>query len=139
MHSLHYLMMKTYLRLNRQVILQSAQLGLSPGQPKVLEYLAEFGEREQRAIAEHCEIEQATVGSILSRMEQAGLIERRQRPGNRRSLYVSLTAAGAEKAALLAPIFQEAEVRLMEALSEEEIRQLAALLEKAAFGPPAER
>ena len=68
--------------------------GTVAGQPKILEYLAEYGEHEQKDIATYREIEPATVGSILLRMETAGLIARRNRPDNRRSLYVSLTPKG---------------------------------------------
>ena len=101
MNSLHYLCMKTYLQMKHLVTAQVTPLGLSPGQPKILEFLAEHGEHEQKDIAEYCEIEPATVGSILLRMETAGLIMRRNRPNNRRSLYVSLTPKGEEMAQIL--------------------------------------
>lgn len=94
MHTLHHVWMKTYLQMKRLVSAQAMPLGLSPGQPKILEYLAEYGEHEQKDIATYREIEPATVGSILLRMETAGLIARRNRPDNRRSLYVSLTPKG---------------------------------------------
>ena len=87
MNSLHHLWMKTYLQLNRMVLDRAAALGLTPGQPKILEFLAAQGEHEQKAIADYCEIEPATVGSILTRMEAAGLVTRRNRPGNRRSAW----------------------------------------------------
>ena len=45
-------------------------------------------------IADCCEIEPAAAGSILLRMETAGLVTRRNRPDNRRSLYVSLPPKG---------------------------------------------
>ena len=94
MPSLHHLWMKTCLRMKRLVSAQAAPLGLSPGQPKIPEFLAQHGEHEQKGIADYCEIEPATVGSILLRMETAGLVTRRNRPDNRRSLYVSLTPKG---------------------------------------------
>ena len=94
MKSLHYLLMKTHSNVNRWIQSQAAALGLSPGQPKILECLMARGECNQKTIAADCEIEQATVGSILSRMERDGLVCRTQREGNRRSLYVSLTPRG---------------------------------------------
>lgn len=130
MNSLHHLWMKTYLQLNRQVLDQAAALGLSPGQPKILEFLDQQGEHEQKAIADYCEIEPATVGSILTRMENAGLVTRRNRPGNRRSLYVSLTPKGAELARTLRGIFADAEARMTAALTGPERETLTALLEK---------
>ena len=69
--------MKTCLRMKRLVSAQAAPLGLSPGQPKIPEFLAQHGEHEQKDIADCCEIEPATVGSILLRMETAGLVTRR--------------------------------------------------------------
>lgn len=130
MNSLHHLWMKTYLQLNRMVLDRAAALGLSPGQPKILEFLAAQGEHEQKAIADYCEIEPATVGSILTRMEAAGLVTRRNRPGNRRSLYVSLTPRGQELAGALNGIFAEAEAQITAGLTAEERQTLTGLLEK---------
>ena len=130
MNSLHHLWMKTYLQLNRMVLDRAAALGLSPGQPKILEFLAAQGEHEQKAIADYCEIEPATVGSILTRMEAAGLVTRRNRPGNRRSLYVSLTPRGQELAGALNGVFAEAEAQITAALTDEERQTLTRLLEK---------
>ena len=130
MYSLHHLWMKTYLQMNRKVMEQAASLGLSPGQPKILECLALQGECEQKAIAEYCEIEPATVGSILTRMEQGGLVKRRNRPGNRRSLYVSLTDRGAQLARTLEEIFLSAEEQMTADLTDEERAVLTQLLEK---------
>lgn len=130
MNSLHHLWMKTYLQLNRMVLDRAAALGLSPGQPKILEFLAAQGEHEQKAIADYCEIEPATVGSILTRMETAGLVVRRNRPGNRRSLYVSLTPRGQELAGALNGIFAEAEAQITAGLTAEERQTLTGLLEK---------
>ena len=130
MYSLHHLWMKTYLQMNRKVMDQAAPLGLSPGQPKILECLALQGECEQKAIAEYCEIESATAGSILSRMEAAELVIRRNRPGNRRSLYVSLTERGAALAQTLQGIFVSAEEQMTAGLTDEERTALTGLLEK---------
>lgn len=130
MHSLHHLWMKTYLQMKRLVSAQTTPLGLSPGQPKILEFLAEYGEHEQKDIAAYCEIEPATVGSILLRMETAGLVTRRNRSNNRRSLYVSLTPKGQQMAQILQGIFAEAEAQITAGLTEEERATLLQLLTK---------
>ena len=130
MHPLHQLWMKTYLRMKRLVPAQAVPLGLSPGQPKILEFLAEYGEHEQKDIADYCEIEPATVGNILWRMETAGLVTRRNRPNNRRSLYVSLTPKGAEMANILQGIFAAAEAQITAGLTAEERDTLFQLLTK---------
>lgn len=130
MHSLHHLWMKTYLRMKRLVSAQAAPLGLSPGQPKILEFLAQHGEHEQKDIADYCEIEPATVGSILLRMETAGLVTRRNRPDNRRSLYVSLTPTGQKIAQTVQDIFAAAEAQITAGLTEEERATLYELMSK---------
>ena len=130
MYSLHHLWMKTYLQMKRLVSAQAQPLGLSPGQPKILEFLAEYGEHEQKDIADYCEIEAATVGSILLRMENAGLIVRRNRPNNRRSLYVSITPKGEEMAQILRGVFAQAEAQITAGLTEEERTTLLRLLTK---------
>lgn len=134
MDSLHYLWMKTYLQMKRLVNAQSGALGLSPGQPKILEFLAEYGEHEQKAIAEYCEIEPATVGSILLRMENAGLVTRRNHPDNRRSLYVSLTPEGEQMAQQVRQIFAAAEDHVTAGLTAEEREQLQRLFGKCMQG-----
>ena len=130
MDSLHHLWMKTYLQMKRLVTARAAPLGLSPGQPKILEVLAEYGEHEQKDIDGYWEIEPATVGNILTRMEAAGLIVRRNRPHNRRSLYVSLTPKGEEMARTMRDVFAAAEAQVTAGLSEEERAALLRLLSK---------
>ena len=130
MESLRYLLMKAHTTLNRKIVAGVGKLGLTSGQPKVLDYLSRFGERDQKTIAAYCEIEPATVGSILIRMEAAGLITRRQRPGNRRSLYVSLTERGREAAAALDGVSAAAEKDASRAMSPDEVEALRAALER---------
>lgn len=130
MENLHYLLMKSNAMLSRRILSEVSRLGLTPGQPKVLDFLLQYNEADQKTIAAYCEIEQTTVGSILLRMENAGLVRRRQKDGNRRSLYVSLTPAGKEKAEKLMDIFLENENTATENLSETEIETLKELLTK---------
>ena len=130
MESLHYLLMKAHTVLSRKIVAGVRELGLTPGQPKVLDYLSRFGERDQKTIAAYCEIEPATVGSILGRMEAAGMIARRHRPGDRRALFVSLTEQGRERAAALEGVFARAEEEAARELTAEEVEALKAALER---------
>lgn len=138
MTSLHYLLMRSHSLLNRRILEEAAELGLSPGQPKVLEYLRLHGTQNQRSIADYCRIEPATVGSILTRMEEAGLVERRQKPGDRRALYVSLTAAGESAAEAVAQLFDRADRQASSLLTQAETEHLTALLEKVCAALPEE-
>ena len=130
MESLHYLLMKSHAILSHRIMAEASQIGLTSGQPKVLDFLSKFQEADQKAIAAYCEIEPATVGSILLRMEKMGLILRRQREGNRRSLYVSLTPEGNAAAQKIAEIFSKAEEPVRNALTAEELNTLKTLLSR---------
>ena len=134
MESLHYLLMKTHSLFSKRVMAEASHAGLTSGQPKVLEYLTLFGEADQKTIAAYCEIEPATVGSILLRMEENGLILRRQKAGNRRSLYVSLTDKGRNAATRVEEIFHRVEADSARVLSPDEVQLLQELLNKLCTG-----
>ena len=138
MASLHYLLMLSHSLLNHRILEEASALGLSPGQPKVLEYLLLHGTQNQRSIAGYCRIEPATVGSILTRMEEAGLVERHQKSGDRRALYVSLTPAGEAAANAMAAVFDRADAQAASLLTTAESLQLTALLEKVCTALPEE-
>ena len=130
MESLHYLLMKAHTMLQRRITAEAVKIGLSSGQPKVLDYLLQYEGSDQKTIAAYCEIEQATVGCILTRMESGGLVERRQREGNRRSLYVYLTDSGRRAAEDMRAVFAQADSRAAGGLSQQELAQLKYLLGK---------
>ena len=106
---LHRLLLRAQSAMNREILARASALGLSPGQPKVLEFLLHNGETNQKSIADYCEIEPATVGTILTRMERDGLIDRTRHEGNRRSLYVTLTQRGQEVAQAMDLAFRQAD------------------------------
>ena len=130
MEHLHYLLMKAQAMFSRKVLWEAGKLGLTPGQPKILDFLLQYKEADQKTIAAYCEIEQTTVGSILLRMENAGLVQRRQKDGNRRSLYVSLTQSGIQAAEQMMDIFQTVEMEAVADLSPEEEEALCRLLNR---------
>lgn len=129
METVHYLLMKAHTMVNQQILLRAAELGLTPGQPKVLECLMEHEGSDQKTISEFCEIKPSTTGDILAGMERKGLIARRQADGNRRSWYVYLTDKGRAAAAELANVFACAEENALRDLPEQDVAQLKRLLE----------
>lgn len=130
MESLHYLLMKSHSVMQRKIYSEAQKIGLTSGQPKILDYLYEHEGSDQKTIAGYCEIEPATLGSILLRMEQKGLIERRQENGNRRSLFVYLTENGKEVCEKMHDIFSQADERAIEGISSGEIEEIKTLLTK---------
>ena len=130
MESLQYLLMKTHTMLNKKIVSGAGELGLTSGQPKVLDFLTEHEGCDQKTIAAYCEIEPATVGSILLRMENQGMIRRIQHPGNRRSLFVYLTEQGRKAAKEMAKVFDSCEEEAAGSLPGEELEELKILLTK---------
>ena len=130
MENLHYLLMKSHAMFSRRVLAEVSKIGLTSGQPKILDFLLQYPEADQKTIAAYCEIEQTTVGSILLRMEKAGLVQRRPKEGNRRSLYVSLTPEGKKAAGQVMDIFRQVEETATAGLSPEEETVLRQLLDR---------
>ena len=130
MASLDYLLMKSHAMLSKKVLSEAGKLGLTSGQPKEVDFLLKSQKADQKTIAAYCEIEQATVGSILLRMERAGLVLRWNREGNRRSLYVSLTDKGQKAAEKMMDVFRREEEKAVSGLSTEEVDTLKNILLK---------
>ncbi len=73
---------------------EMTRIGLSPGQPKVLNYIAKHERCMQREIAEALDIEPATVSKILGNMVRAGLVERDPSAQRKRAETLTLTEEG---------------------------------------------
>src|SRR5207237_4472081 len=67
-------------------------LGLTRAQWQVLAHLARHEGINQAGLAEILEIEPITLGRLIDRMEEAGWVERRQHPSDRRARQLYLTA-----------------------------------------------
>jgi DNA-binding MarR family transcriptional regulator len=117
---LHYIVRLCHTLCNKKILQQTSTLGLSSGQPKILEFLEYHNGCEQKEIAKACEIEPATVTNLLARMEEAHLIERKQLNGNRRSWHVFLTAEGEIVTKKVMKIFDEVKKKAFEGFTVEE-------------------
>lgn len=86
--SFHYLVMAEQAMVQKALLARIKGSGLTLGQPKVLDYLKDHNGASQKDIAGGCHIEAGSLTSILNRMEERGIVERRMLHGNRRSSYV---------------------------------------------------
>ena len=75
--SFHYLSMANHMMVQKKLMEQLKDTGLTLGQPKVLDYLKDHDGASQKEIAAGCLIEAGSLTSILNRMEEKGLIERK--------------------------------------------------------------
>ena len=119
-HSFHYLIMAEHSIFQKELLNRLKDTGLTIGQPKVLDYLKDHDGAGQKEIARGCHIEPGTLTTILNRMEDAGLVERRMLNGNRRSLYVFLTEKGKGQLKLVTEAFSAMEEKAFQDISETE-------------------
>lgn len=109
METFHYLLMANQAIYQRRLMDCLKPTELTPGQPKVLDYLKDRDGATQKEIAAACYIEAATITSVLNGMEAKGLIERKRLNGNRRSFHVFMTEKGRELQMKVEEIFLKLE------------------------------
>lgn len=118
--SLHYLIMANQMLVQKSLMDQIKDTGLTIGQPKILDYLKEHDGSNQKEIARACFLEAGSLTTILNKMEEKGLIERRMLNGNRRSFHIFMTEEGKRKQQMVDKAFKEIEQKALSGISEEE-------------------
>ena len=107
----------------KKLMEQLKDTGLTLGQPKVLDYLKEHDGASQKEIAAGCLIEAGSLTSILNRMEEKDLIERKILNGNRRTFHIFMTESGKKNQKLVEEAFKKIEKTALNGISEEEQKQ----------------
>ena len=90
--SLAYLLSDTSRLLRRRFDARARGLGVSRAQWQVLFALSRNEGTNQACLAEALDVETITVGRMVDRLEEAGLVERRADPADRRAWRLYLTA-----------------------------------------------
>lgn len=126
--SLHYLLMTDYLLFQKAFLASIKETDLTPGQPKILDYLLYHDGAVQKEIASACHIEPATMTSVLFGMEKKGFILRKNLNGNRRSIYIYLTDKGRQLAKQIESAFRTMEEKALLDFSKDEKELLTAFL-----------
>ena len=116
--SFHYLSMANHMMVQKKLMEQLKDTGLTLGQPKVLDYLKDHDGASQKEIAAGCLIEARA--STLNRMEEKGLIERKMLNGNRRTFHIFMTESGKKNQKLVEETFEKIEETALNNVSEEE-------------------
>lgn len=128
--TIHYLLMASHLLFQKELLVTMKATDLTPGQPKILEYLLFHDGAIQKAIADACYIEPATITSILLGMENKGLVVRKKEGGNRRNLYVYLTDKGRMFAKQVKAQLEKIEEKALQGLGQAEKEMLLEYLIK---------
>jgi len=131
--SYHYLLLLNHSIYQKKMYEAIENLKLSIGQPKVFDFLKDHDGCIQKEIAVGCQIEPASVTSILLTMEKRGFIERRSINDNRRAHYVFLTEEGKRIANLVREAMLKVEEQVLENFTTEEKEILIKLLKKANY------
>ena len=118
--SFHYLAMAVHSMIQKNFMEQVKPSGLTSGQPKVLDYLRDHNGANQKEIAAACHIEPGSLTSVLNRMEESGLIERRMLDGNRRTFYIFMTEKGTQLKDIVEKNFVSIEEKAFRNISDEE-------------------
>lgn len=105
-------------------------LGLTRAQWSVIVQLCRKDGLSQNELAELLEIEQPSLVKLLDKLEESGLVERKQDSKDRRSNLVSLTAKSAEVLEPMQSISQEIRQSMLDGLSETEQELLLEQLSK---------
>ncbi len=114
----HYLSMSNHMMIQKHLMEYLKDSGLTLGQPKVLDYLKIYDGASQKEIAAACHIEAGSLTSILNRMEEKGIIERRMLNGNRRTYYIFLTESGKKLQKLVEQGFSKIEKEVWDGISD---------------------
>ena len=118
--SFHYMSMINHMTVQKKLMEQLKDTGLTLGQPKVLDYLKDHDGVSQKEIAAGCLIEAGSLTSILNRMEEKDLIERKMLDGNRRTFHIFMTESGKKNQKLVEEAFEKIEKTALNGISEEE-------------------
>lgn len=86
---------------------------------------------DQRGLAAAIGVDRNTIGIVVERLEQRGLLTRKVDPADRRARVLDLTPEGAALRRRLRPRMLAANARALEALSSEEAATLLSLLHRA--------
>ena len=93
----------------------------------MLDYLQDHNGASQKELAEGCRIEPGSLTSILNRMEEKGMVERRMLGGNRRTYYIFLTDKGEELLGIIQDKFKKLEETAFRGFSAEDRQQFMEL------------
>lgn len=124
----HMIVFKTYHAQRNTIRLHMSDYGLSPGQPKVLRYVAEHEDCKLKDIALACDVEPATVSKLLNALEDTGMLTRVVDKGNKRALQLRITDKGSTALSFWNTHCQEVEEQSLAGFDDVERQQFESYL-----------
>lgn len=114
-----------------QALTQAAGFDLTSVQFAALDAVAEQPGIDQASLAATISFDRATIGGVVDRLEQKGLIERAVSPADRRARLLQLTPAGRRALAAVRPVVEGLQAEILAPLSAKERAAFLALARKA--------
>lgn len=108
---------------------RAREIGVTRPQWQVLSVLLRHEGLKQGGLADILEVEPITAGRMIDRMQDAGLVERRADPADRRAWRLYLTDRGREITANLQPLAVETSNAALEGVSAKDAADLLRILE----------
>lgn len=109
---------------------EAAGYDITPVQFAALDALAHNPDIDQKGLAKLVAKDRATLGSVLERLEQKGLVDRRISPQDKRARVLALTEEGKTVLAKLLPVVMALQKDILPGLDDDEYRQFIALASK---------
>jgi MarR family transcriptional regulator, transcriptional regulator for hemolysin len=130
MDSVIFDIIETSRHLRRAFDRRALASGATPTQWRVLVKLARMGDGQRQIdLAESIDVEAITLGRMIDRLEQAGLVERRRDDADRRAWRIFLTPAAAPVVETLQTLGDQFHADALEGLSLEDIQAARRVLE----------
>jgi Transcriptional regulators len=104
------------------------------GQPRLLSLISQNNGASQRDLAEEMDVRPSSMTEMLLRMEQAGLITRKQDETDQRVMRIFLTEAGEKAAEQSGAATLDLTTTIFNCLTQEEQAQMLTLIEKISAG-----
>ena len=104
--------------------------GLTEQQWRILRALDEYSQLEPREICDMCQISSPSMAGILTRMENAGLIEREGIPGDQRRVIVHVSQKGTKLLGKIGPLIDLQYSYIEQACGKQIFVDLFAVLDK---------
>ncbi|MGE3690862.1 MAG: MarR family winged helix-turn-helix transcriptional regulator [Novosphingobium sp.] len=114
--------------LRRSFDARARGIGVTRPQWQVLSLLKLRAGSNQGTLAEILEVEPITLGRMIDRLQEAGLVERRADPADRRAWRIFLTGMGEELVDQLVPAARETLDGAMEGVDEIELETFRSVL-----------
>ncbi|MBB3139249.1 MarR family winged helix-turn-helix transcriptional regulator [Halomonas organivorans] len=98
----------------------------------MLSALEELGPLDQVTLGRQTALDRNTVAGVVRKLENRGLVSRRRNPEDRRAMRVTITEAGRELRARVAPLVEEVQEEILAPLPPDDRKTLGRLLKRIA-------